>query len=161
MGASLAMVGVLSALVQTTLVGPIVRLWGEKNTLVVGTLLGSAAFFMHGIAATEVIFLLGVPLSALWGIGGAASQGLMSQYVSADEQGQLQGANSSMMGIAEMMGPLFFSGSFVWAVRQGGPEWWLGAPFFVAAFLLIPAAYFGWLGAKDAKMPENTAEITR
>ena len=36
----------------------------------------------------------------------------MSRHVGADEQGQLQGANASIPGIASMLGPGLFSLTF-------------------------------------------------
>ena len=46
--------------------------------------------------ATGAIFLAGVPVMALWGLAGPSPQAIMSRRVSASEQGQLQGANSSL-----------------------------------------------------------------
>ncbi len=36
----------------------------------------------------------------------------MSRHVGASEQGQLQGANASLMGIASLIGPAIFTQSF-------------------------------------------------
>jgi DHA1 family tetracycline resistance protein-like MFS transporter len=61
-------------------------------------------------------------------------QGLMSRSVGPDQQGALQGANQSLMGLAGMIGPSLFGLSFAWAVSQGGlgvP----GLPHFIAAAL--------------------------
>ena len=60
----------------------------------------------------------------------------MSRHVGADEQGQLQGANASIQGIANLFGPGLFSLSFAFAIR---PELGIqlpGAPFLLAALLL-------------------------
>jgi DHA1 family tetracycline resistance protein-like MFS transporter len=42
----------------------------------------------------------------------------MTRRVGPTEQGQLQGANQSLMGIASVVGPLIFGLSFAWAVRH-------------------------------------------
>ena len=55
---------------------------------------------------------------ALWGLANAASQGLMTRRVGADEQGQLQGANQSLQGIADMIGPGLFTLSFACAIGR-------------------------------------------
>ena len=47
---------------------------------------------------------------ALWGLAGPASMGIMSRLVGASEQGQLQGANSSLMALAGLIGPGLFTG---------------------------------------------------
>ena len=73
--------------------------------MVIGLACGVAGFAAFGLAITGAWFLAGIPLTALWGIASAATLGLMSRYVGASEQGQLQGANSSLMGIANPLGP--------------------------------------------------------
>jgi DHA1 family tetracycline resistance protein-like MFS transporter len=68
----------------------------------------------------------------------------MSRRVGASEQGQLQGANSSLMGIANLFGPGLFTQAFAYAI---GPlsRWQLpGAPFLLAALLLAAAALLAW-----------------
>ena len=81
---------------------------------------------------------------ALWGLAGAASQGIMSRLVSASEQGQLQGANSSLMALAGLIGPGLFTQAFA---RSIAPDdgWHLpGAPFLLAAAMLVAAMALAW-----------------
>ena len=66
-----------------------------------------------------------------------ASQALMSQRVAPDEQGRLQGANSSLTGIAGMLAPLLYNGLFAAAIAP--PHDLPGAPWYVAAALLVAA----------------------
>ena len=66
-------------------------------------------------------------MSALGGLAGAATQGLMSKCVGPEEQGQLQGANSSLFGIAEMIGPGLFTLTFAYFIAKGGASM-AGAP---------------------------------
>lgn len=134
-GLTLAAVGVCASVVQATLVGKIVRRFGEKRTLLFGLAMGVLGFLIYGAAPTGWWFLAGVPVMSLWGLSGAAVQGLLTRRVSASEQGQLQGANSSLMGIAELVGPLVFTSTFAYAVR-GDSVHLPGAPFFLAALLL-------------------------
>jgi DHA1 family tetracycline resistance protein-like MFS transporter len=69
---------------------------------------------------------------------------LMSRRVSASEQGQLQGANSSVTGIANLFGPGLFTQVFAVAIA-GGRAWNLtGAPFLLAAFIILAAAIAAW-----------------
>ena len=56
---------------------------------------------------------------ALWGLAGAASMGLMSRLVGASEQGQLQGANSSIMALAGLFGPGLFTQTFARSIAPG------------------------------------------
>jgi DHA1 family tetracycline resistance protein-like MFS transporter len=85
------------------------------------------------------VYVAGVVVMSLWGLLTPAVQGVMTRLVSASEQGQLQGANSSVLGVASLIGPLLFTQTFASFI---GPHrnWHLpGAPFLLAA-LLVGAA---------------------
>jgi len=143
-GFLLAVVGVCSMVVQGALIGPSIKWLGERKALVGGLLLGACGFFVYAIAPTGLLFLLGIPLQALWGIANPASLALMSRHAGADEQGQLQGANASIQGISSMIGPGLFSLSFAWAIR---PELGInlpGTPFALAGLLLLAAMAIAW-----------------
>ena len=149
-GFLLAVVGVCSMVVQGALIGPSIKWLGERKALVGGLLLGACGFFVYAIAPTGLLFLLGIPLQALWGIANPASLALMSRHVGADEQGQLQGANASIQGISSMIGPGLFSLSFAWAIR---PELGIslpGTPFALAGLLLLAAMAIGWRVTRPA-----------
>ncbi len=87
----------------------------------------------------ERLFLIGVPLQALWGLDGPAAQGLMTRRVDASEQGQLQGALSSLRGIAGLIGPGLFTLTFAHFIGPGSGLQLPGAPFLLAAALLASA----------------------
>jgi DHA1 family tetracycline resistance protein-like MFS transporter len=143
-GLTLAGVGVCSAIVQGGLIRPIVKRFGERRALLTGLLFGAAGFTIYGFAATGVAFLAGIPVMALWGLAGPSAQGLMTRHVSPSEQGRLQGANSSIMGMAELIGPGLFTLTFA-AFISTQRDWRLpGAPFLLAALLLIAAAFKAW-----------------
>jgi MFS transporter, DHA1 family, tetracycline resistance protein len=141
-GLTLAGVGACSALVGGLVVRPVVRRFGERRSLITGLLFGAVGFAIFGLAPTGWIFWIGIPVMSLWGLTSPAAQGLMTRRVSPGEQGQLQGANSSLMGFAGLIGPFLFTGIFAHFISP--PAWWLpGAPFLLAAALLalaIPVA---------------------
>ena len=85
-----------------------------------------------------------MPLIALWGIANASSLGLMSRRVGADEQGQLQGANQSLQGIANMIGPGLFTWSFALAIRPELGVQLPGTPFLLASLLVLMAIAIAW-----------------
>jgi DHA1 family tetracycline resistance protein-like MFS transporter len=148
-GFVLAGVGVCSMIVQGGLIGPAVKHFGERNALLAGLAFGTAGFLLYGVAQTGLVFLSGVPLTALWGFANAASLGLMSRHVGADEQGQLQGANQSLQGIANMIGPGLFAFSFATAVRPELAIQLPGTPFVIAALLVLAALVIGWRVTKN------------
>jgi DHA1 family tetracycline resistance protein-like MFS transporter len=142
-GFVLAGVGLCAIVVQGGLIGPLVARFGERKALLGGLLFGALGFFVYGAAPTGMIFLVGVPLMALWGLASAAALGLMSRRVGADEQGQLQGANASLQGIADMIGPALFTFSFAFAIRPDSGLELPGTPFLLAALLLLAAIAIG------------------
>jgi len=144
MGLSLAAIGIMSGLVQGTLIKPIVARLGERRTLLAGLLCGALGFAIYGWARTTVEFWAGIPVLALWGIAGAATQAMMSQLVTPSEQGQLQGANASIMAVAGLLGPGLFSFTFAWSIAPGTAASLPGLAFLLAAILLVLAAGLAW-----------------
>jgi len=143
-GLTLAAVGSCSAIVQGGLVRQVVRHFGERRSLLAGLLFGAAGFAIYGAAESGFIFLLGVPVMALWGLAGPSGQSLMSRRVALNEQGRLQGANSSIMGIAGMVGPGIFTLVFASFI---GPQAGLhlpGAPFLLASLMLLASMALAW-----------------
>jgi DHA1 family tetracycline resistance protein-like MFS transporter len=144
MGLTIAAVGIASGIVQAGLIQPTIRRLGERATLVVGLMFGAAGFSIYGLASTEVGFWSGIPVMALWGLAGAASMAIMSRLVGPSKQGQLQGANSSLMALAGLIGPGLFTQVFARSITPG-ESWHLpGAPFLLAAFMLVAAAVLAW-----------------
>jgi MFS transporter, DHA1 family, tetracycline resistance protein len=153
MGFSLAAVGLASVLVQAGLIQPTIRWLGERATLLVGLLFGAIGFAIYGLAPTTLWFWAGIPVMALWGLGGAASQAMMSRLVGASEQGQLQGANASIMALAGLLGPGLFTQAFARAISPG--EGWHapGMPFLLASALLVAAIAVAWTATRQERPP--------
>ena len=143
-GLTLAAVGVCALIVQAGLVGPVVKWFGERRAMLFGLLGGIAGFAAFGLAATGVQFFIGIPLLSLWGIASPATNGLMTRRVGPSEQGQLQGANSSIQGLANLAGPFLFTLTFAYFIGAGAALHLPGAPFLLAAALLAAAAVIGW-----------------
>lgn len=138
-GLVLALVGVTSMIVQGGLVGRMVSAMGERNALAFGYLSGAIGNLLFGLAPYGALFVWAIPVNAFYGLANPALQSLMTSRVDASEQGRLQGAQGSLMGIASMTAPLLFTQAFSLAI---GPyrDWNLpGIPFLLAAVLLIGA----------------------
>jgi DHA1 family tetracycline resistance protein-like MFS transporter len=138
-GFTMAGVGVAAVVVQGVITRRAVKRFGERGTLIGGLAFGVAGFAIFGLAPTGLLFWLGIPVMAVWGLVNPSSQGLMSRRIGPQQQGQLQGANSSLTGIANLIGPGLFTQTFAFAI---GPAkaWGLpGAPYLLAAGLLAMA----------------------
>ena len=144
MGLFLAGVGLFGMIVSGGLVQPIVERFGERRTLLAGSALGAIGFATYGIAPTGALLFLGLPFQALWGISAPATQGLMTRRVDPSAQGRLQGANSSLRGVAGLFGPALFTQTFAGFIDPHAALHLPGAPFLLAASLLVGSFALAW-----------------
>jgi len=138
-GLTLAMVGICAMAVQGAGVGPIVRRLGERRALLLGLGCGALGFLIFGAAPSGPLFWLGIPVMALWGVAGAAVQALMTRLAAPDQQGQLQGAITSVQSVAQLVGPFLFTLTFAYFISPQAPLKLPGAPFLLASALLVLA----------------------
>jgi DHA1 family tetracycline resistance protein-like MFS transporter len=138
-GLTLAMVGLCAMAVQGAAIGPIVRRFGERRALLFGLGCGAAGFLIFGAAPNGPVFWLGLPVMALWGVSGAALQALTTQLVAPEQQGQLQGATTSVQSVSQLLGPFLFTLIFAYFIGAQAPVKLPGAPFLLAAGLLLLA----------------------
>ena len=138
-GISLALVGVCAVIVSGGLVGPYVKKFGERFSLVSGLFYGFLGFAGFGLAWRGWGALAAVPFIALWGVAGPAMQSLMSQRVDATSQGKLQGAINSLRALTGMAGPLLFTQVFSAAISPGAKVYLPGAAYYLAALILVGA----------------------
>jgi DHA1 family tetracycline resistance protein-like MFS transporter len=138
-GLTLAMVGLCAMAVQGAAIGPIVARFGERRALLLGIFCGAVGFFIFGAAPTGPLFWIGIPVMALWGIAGAATQGLMTRLVAPDQQGALQGATTSVQSVSQLVGPFLFTLTFAFFIGDSTPVKIPGAPFLLASALLVLA----------------------
>lgn len=148
LGLTLALVGVALIIVQVGVVGRFVRAFGSRAALVCGLIFGTAGLTIVALAPTGLQLWMAIPVLAMWGLAGPSAQGIMTRHVSASEQGQLQGANASLVGIAELAGPLVFPFTLAYFVQAGQPLWRSGAPFLLAAVILAAAAAWAFMATR-------------
>ena len=158
-GYTLTAVGICSVIVQGGLVGPAVRWLGERRAVLWGLLTCTITYAMYGLAGTGFWFLAAIPVGAIAGLYGAAVQTLMTTRVSPNEQGALQGLNSSLTGLAGVVGPLVFGFALNAGLVPGpdGVALFPGAPFVLAALLTAVALAIAWKAARPHAPPAAAA----
>lgn len=147
-GLSLAAVGVGFAVVQGFLIRKILPWLGPAKTAMAGFCLDVAA--LAGVAfATEgwMIYAL-IPLTALSALVAPAMQGMMSNLVPDDAQGELQGAVSALSSLSFVVTPLIMTQLFFAFTAPGAPVHFPGAPFLAAAVFSAAAAAIFALGRR-------------
>lgn len=129
--------GVLSIIVQGGLVNLAVRHLGERGSMYAGLLFGAVSFAGFGLAPTSLWMWALLPVFSLMGLFAPGLQSLMSRRVAVHEQGKLQGANGSLTSIAGLIGPGVFASSFARFIEPSRTWVLPGAPYFIAAGLLL------------------------
>ena len=136
-GYSLGFVGLMVAIVQGGLIRIINPWLGQKNSVYIGLLLYAIGFFLFAFATQGwMMFAFLVPY-CLGGIAGPAMQGIMSSQVPSNEQGELQGALTSLISVTTIIGPPFMTNLFAYFTGQQAPFYFPGAAFFAGAVLTI------------------------
>jgi len=136
-GASLAAVGLLIAIVQGGLIRIIIPAWGQKPSLYLGLGLYSIGFVLFALATEGwMMFAFLIPY-CLGGIAGPALQGIISSQVPSNEQGELQGALTSLMSVTSIFGPLLMSQLFSYFTASDAPVYFPGAPMIMGAVLTL------------------------
>jgi len=134
-GTSLAAVGIMIAIVQGGLIRIIIPAWGQKTSLFIGLGLYSIGFVLFALATqTWMMFAFIIPY-CLGGIAGPALQGIISSQVPSNEQGELQGALTSLMSVTSIFGPLLMAQLFSYFTAKDAPVYFPGAPMIMGAIL--------------------------
>src|SRR5881394_3085165 len=155
-GESLFVVGVCTAVISGGLTGRIVKWLGEKRTLYIGQFFGALGMIIAGLARTGAVYIASIPVISMWNISFPAAQGIMTHHVSEREQGELQGAISSLRSIAFVIGPFLFSWTFGWFIDPRHSFQLPAAGYYLAAALLFTAMFM----ATRIKQPQFTAAST-
>lgn len=140
-GLSLAAVGVLFGLVQGLLMRFIIPKLGQKRSIYVGLALYAIGFLLFGLATEGwMMFVFLIPY-CLGGIAGPSLQAIMSTQVPPNEQGELQGALTSLMSLTAIVGPIFMTTLFTYCSQPSSKIYFPGAPMIAGAILSLISAF--------------------
>ncbi len=136
-GISLGVVGLLTAVVQGGLIRFINPKLGNERSVYVGLGLYGLGLLLFAFASQSwMMFVFLVPY-CLGGIAGPALQSIISGNVAANEQGELQGALTSLISATSIIGPPLMTNLFAYFTKPGAPVQFAGAPFLLGALLMI------------------------
>lgn len=138
-GLSLGLFGVTIALVQGLLIRPAIRIFGERNTVIYGLGFDLLAFLALAVVTSGTIALILTPIAALAGVVLPALQAIMSKAVGDDQQGELQGALTSISALAMIIAPMMMAYAFAVFTRENAPIYMPGAPFLLSLVLVAAA----------------------
>jgi DHA1 family tetracycline resistance protein-like MFS transporter len=139
-GYSLGFVGLTVALVQGGLIRIAIPKLGNHRSIWVGLLFYAAGLILFAFATKGwMMFAFMIPY-ALGGIAGPALQGTITEQVPANEQGELQGALTSLASLSSIFGPWIMTYLFYTFTKPGAPVILPGAPFILGSILMLLSA---------------------
>ncbi|WP_407484956.1 TCR/Tet family MFS transporter [Elizabethkingia miricola] len=135
-GLSLGLIGLLVGLVQGLLIRWINPKIGNERSIYYGLGLYAIGMLLFAFATESwMMFAFLVPY-CLGGICGPALQSVITGNVSKQEQGELQGALTSLMSATAIVGPPLMTNLFFYFTHDQAPFQFPGAPFFLAFIML-------------------------
>jgi DHA1 family tetracycline resistance protein-like MFS transporter len=147
-GYSLAFVGFMIALVQGGLIRLVIPKIGQEKSLYIGLFLYSIGMLLFAFASEGWMMFVFSAVYCLGGIAGPAIQGIISSHVPSNEQGELQGALTSLMSATSIIGPLLMTNLFSYFTRPSAPVHFPGAPFLMAAVLFLTSTILSYRSLK-------------
>lgn len=160
-GISLGVVGVMVALVQGLLIRVIIPKFGQKRSVYAGLLFYAVgltlfAFASHGwmMFAFTVVYCLG-------GISTPAIQGILSTQIPPNQQGELQGALTSIASLTLIAGPPMMNGLFDYFTHNKAPLFFPGAPYLTGAVLVLFCLVVSLIALRNYKQPPPAAPVIK
>jgi DHA1 family tetracycline resistance protein-like MFS transporter len=156
-GYSLAVVGVTFAIVQGGLIRIIIPKLGQMRSVYLGLGLSALGFILFAVASQSWMMFAFTVVYCLGSIAGPALQGIISNVVPPNEQGELQGALTSLMSVTSIVGPLLMTSVFAYFIAADAPYYLPGAPMLLGAVLTLIGAILARRTLKK-NLPKPTAD---
>jgi MFS transporter, DHA1 family, tetracycline resistance protein len=136
-GWSLAVVGVMSVLVQGVLLGRLLKRYSPQRLAVMGLISSTIAYALYG-AATDGWMMYAFIIFNLLGFTVAASiQSIVSSAADASMQGQTMGAVSSLNSLMAVVAPVLGAPLLGAVSHLPRGDWRIGAPLYLCAALQL------------------------
>ena len=137
-GLALGWVGVSALIIQGGLVRPFVRRFGERRTMMIGIVVSGTAFACYALVPAGWMVPIIIPFGAMGGLTGPAIQSIVTKTAGGSEQGEIQGALTSVSSFCSIIAPLFFTGLlFNYFTRDDTPIRFPGAPLLAGSALIF------------------------
>lgn len=159
-GLSLAMVGIVAAVVQGGLLRTILPRLGERRALLMGLGLSVLSNTLYGLANQSWMMYAIIVIGGFAFIATPAAQGLISRQVGPDQQGMIQGTLTSIISLTGIIAPLF--ATFLFG-HFTGPQAWANIPgiaFFAGAALSLVALVLAVRSFTQTRKIEQPAPAT-
>ena len=136
-GLSLGIVGIVVAVVQGLLVKHSIRWWGEKKTIIIGYVSWFVGLLLFAFVNQSWLLFASVLPYCFGGIATPTLQSIVSNKYGENEQGELQGALTSLISSTAVIGPILMTSIFAYFTQDGFKYFFPGAPFVLAALFIV------------------------
>jgi DHA1 family tetracycline resistance protein-like MFS transporter len=148
-------IGVLLVVIQGFLIRWLIPKYGLKTNIIGGLLsyalgLVLIAFCSYGWQ----VYIYMIPY-CLGGVSGPALQGLISNRVGKDVQGELQGILNSISSLSIVIGPLLMSYVFRYFTAKTSLVYFPGAPYLLGAALMLVSVFLASRSFKEDISPNH------
>jgi MFS transporter, DHA1 family, tetracycline resistance protein len=158
-GLSLAVFGVMIGIGEGLVLRLALGRFGEHRVIIASTILAVACFAAFAVVSNGTLAYVIMIISAFSGFASSSIQGLASNHVGEEAQGELSGAVVSANSIVHVLAPPVMTGLFAWFTMENAPIYMPGAPFvlaaFVAALVFVPYFKARRLGITDSAGPNS------
>lgn len=156
-GISLGVVGLLVGLVQGVLIRWTTPRFGEQKSIYYGLTLYAIGMLLFAFASEGwMMFVFLIPY-CLGGICGPALQSVITKNVPSGEQGELQGALTSLMSATSIIGPPLMTNLFYYFTHDEAPFKFSGAPFFLAFILMTASVIITYINFNRKKIRKGSS----
>ncbi|MCW3087230.1 MAG: tetracycline resistance efflux pump [Sediminibacterium sp.] len=150
-GISLGVVGLLVGVVQGGLIRYINPKLGNEKSVYIGLGLYALGLLLFAFASQSwMMFVFLIPY-CLGGIAGPALQSIISGHVPPNEQGELQGALTSLMSATSIVGPPLMTNLFAYFTGKTAPVYFPGVAFLLASLFMIASALWAYYALRAEK----------
>lgn len=157
-GLSLSFSGLMLAIVQGGLIRAVLPKLGYHRAVYIGLLIYGMSFILFGMATEGWMMFAVLVIYSMGGIFGPSLQGVISNQVPANEQGELQGAFTSLISLTNIIGPLLMTGLFHYFTKESRPFHFPAAPFYMSALLTLTAAALA-IRSFRLSLPQKTKSV--
>lgn len=158
-GLALGLVGIMAIIVQGGLVRPIIKRIGERKAVLFGMCIATFAFMGYTFAFQGWMVYCVIIFGSIGGVAGPAIQSIVARSVDPSEQGQMQGAITSLRSVTSIFAPLIFTtGLFRYFTSEAITVKRPGMPFFVGGLCQLVALFIAYRMFK--RIPESPNQPT-
>ena len=150
-GLSLALVGLLVAIVQGGLIRIINPKLGNEKSVYVGLCLYALGMFLFAAATQSWMMFAFLLPYCFGGLAGPALQAIMAGHVPSNEQGELQGGLTGLMSLTSIFGPLIMNNLFYFFTKSNAPVHFPGVSFLLGGLLMLGSAVIAYVTLKHEK----------